>query len=127
VTTGDIGLLLNAGLYRERILGEPALAALLQADVGANPEDPHGAGHGTFSFDVANGACGPLTALHIADGFLRAGTVEHALVVASDVDPGRGLAPTVPVRGERRRSRVPLGRAGRGTGGVQMGDSARGR
>ncbi|HZD01423.1 MAG TPA: 3-oxoacyl-[acyl-carrier-protein] synthase III C-terminal domain-containing protein [Actinomycetes bacterium] len=96
VTARDIDLLLNAGLYRERILGEPALAALIQADVGANPEDPHAGGHGTFSFDVANGACGPLTALHIADGFLRAGTIRHALVVASDAGPGRGLAPRFP-------------------------------
>ena len=96
VTTGDIDLLLNAGLYRDRILAEPALAALIQADVGANPEDPHPGRHGTFSFDVANGACGPLTALHIADGFLRAGTIQHALVVASDTNPGRGLAPRFP-------------------------------
>ena len=72
VTASDIDLLLNAGLYRERMLGEPALAALIQADVDANPGDPRAGGHGTFSFDVANGACGPLTALHIADGFLRA-------------------------------------------------------
>ncbi len=96
LTTHDIDLLLNAGLYRERILGEPALAAMIQADVGANPEDPHPGGHGTFSFDVANGACGPLTALHVADGFLRAGTVERALVVASDAHPGRGLARRFP-------------------------------
>jgi 3-oxoacyl-[acyl-carrier-protein] synthase-3 len=96
MTTNDIDLLLNAGLYRERILGEPALAAMIQTDVGANPEDPHAGGHGTFSFDVANGTCGPLTALQIADGFLRTGTVEHALIVASDADPGRGLAPRFP-------------------------------
>src|SRR6266511_1636477 len=96
VSAGDIDLLLNAGLYRDRILAEPALAALIQADVGANPEDPHPGRHGTFSFDVANGACGPLTALHIADGFLRAGTIQHALVVASDTNPGRGLAPRFP-------------------------------
>src|SRR5512132_3639039 len=88
VTASDVELLLNAGLYRERILGEPALAALIQADVDANPGDPHAGGHGTFSFDVANGACGALTALHIADGFLRAGTVRRALVVASDAGPG---------------------------------------
>jgi 3-oxoacyl-[acyl-carrier-protein] synthase-3 len=96
VAASDIDLLLNAGLYRDRILGEPALAALIQADVGANPEDPHEGGHGTFSFDVANGACGPLTALQIADGFLRTGTIQHALVVASDADPGRGLAKRFP-------------------------------
>ncbi|HZD71645.1 MAG TPA: 3-oxoacyl-[acyl-carrier-protein] synthase III C-terminal domain-containing protein [Actinomycetes bacterium] len=96
VTTDDIDLLINAGLYRERILGEPALAALIQEDVGAHPEDPHEGTHGTFSFDVANGTCGPLTALHVADGFLRAGTVERALIVASDADPGRGLARRFP-------------------------------
>jgi 3-oxoacyl-[acyl-carrier-protein] synthase-3 len=88
---GEIDLLLNAGLYRDRNLGEPALAALIQEDIGANPEDPHGGGHGTFSFDVANGSCGMLTGLQVADGFLRAGTIRHALVVASDADPGSRL------------------------------------
>jgi 3-oxoacyl-[acyl-carrier-protein] synthase-3 len=33
-----------------------------------------------------------LTGLQVADGFLRAGTIRHALVVASDADPGRRLA-----------------------------------
>ena len=85
----DVDLLINAGIYRDRNLAEPALAALIQEDVGANPEDPHREGHGTFSFDVANGACGVLTALQIVDGFLRSRTIECALVVASDADPGR--------------------------------------
>ena len=96
LAAGDIDLLVNAGLYHDRILGEPALAALIQEDIGANPEDPHPGGHGTFSFDVANGSCGMLTGMQIADGFLRAGTVRHALVVASDADPGRRLAPGFP-------------------------------
>jgi 3-oxoacyl-[acyl-carrier-protein] synthase III len=51
---------------------------------------------GTFSFDVANEACGMLTALQVVDGFLRAGTVRHALVVASDTGPGHRLAPGFP-------------------------------
>jgi 3-oxoacyl-[acyl-carrier-protein] synthase-3 len=93
---GDVDLLLNAGLYHERILGEPALAALIQEDIGANPEDPYAGGHGTFSLDVANGSCGMLTGLQVADGFLRAGTIRHALVVASDADPGHGMAPRFP-------------------------------
>lgn len=96
LAAGDIDLLVNAGLYHDRILGEPALAALIQEDIGANPEDPHPGGHGTFSFDVANGSCGMLTGMQVADGFLRAGTVRHALVVASDADPGRRLAPGFP-------------------------------
>ncbi|MCV7057840.1 3-oxoacyl-ACP synthase III family protein [Mycolicibacterium gilvum] len=85
----DVDLLINAGIYRDRNLAEPALAALIQQDVGANPENPHSEGHGTFSFDVANGACGVLTALQIVDGFLRSRTIACALVVASDADPGR--------------------------------------
>ena len=92
----DIDLLINAGLYHDRHLGEPALAALIQEDIGANPEDPHAGGHGTFSFDVANGSCGMLAGLQIADGFLRAGTIRHALIVASDSRPGRRLAPGFP-------------------------------
>ncbi|HET6950599.1 MAG TPA: 3-oxoacyl-[acyl-carrier-protein] synthase III C-terminal domain-containing protein [Acidimicrobiales bacterium] len=94
----DVDLLVNAGLYHERNMGEPALAALIQEDIGANPEDPHPGGHGTFSFDVANGACGMLTGLQIADGFVRAGTVRHALVVASDAHPGRHTAHRFPFR-----------------------------
>jgi 3-oxoacyl-[acyl-carrier-protein] synthase III len=87
----ELDLLINAGIYRDRNLGEPALAALIQEDVGANPEDPHPGAHGTFSYDVANGLCGPLTALQIVDGFLRSGAINRALVVASDADPGHHL------------------------------------
>jgi 3-oxoacyl-[acyl-carrier-protein] synthase III len=92
----DVDLLINAGLYRDRNLGEPALAALIQEDIGANTEDPHADAHGTFSFDLSNGVCGVLTALQIADGFLRSGTVQRVLVVASDADPGHGLSKDFP-------------------------------
>jgi 3-oxoacyl-[acyl-carrier-protein] synthase III len=92
----DLHLLINAGIYRDRNLGEPALAAIIQDDIGANPEDPHCDAHGTFSFDIANGACGVLTALQIADGFLRSHTISRALVVASDADPGRRASERFP-------------------------------
>ena len=96
IEPAEVDLLLNAGLFHDRLLAEPALAALIQEDVGANPEDPHGEGHGTFSFDVANGSAGVLNALQIADGFLRAGTIRQAVIVASDADPGHGMAPGFP-------------------------------
>jgi 3-oxoacyl-[acyl-carrier-protein] synthase-3 len=96
VRAPDVDLLLHAGLYHDGNLGEPALAALVQEDIGANPEDPHEGGHGTFSFDIANGACGMLTGLQVAEGFLAAGTARRALVVAGDADPGRRLAPGFP-------------------------------
>jgi 3-oxoacyl-[acyl-carrier-protein] synthase III len=92
----DLDLLINVGLYRDRNLGEPALAALIQEDIGANPEDPHSDKHGTFSFDIANGVCGPLSALQVVDGFLRSGSIRRALVVASDADPGHGLSASFP-------------------------------
>ena len=92
----DVDLLVNVGLFHDRILGEPALAAIIQEDVGANTEDPHGEAHGTFSFDLANGSAGVLSALQVADGFLRARTIEHAVIVAGDADPGHGLAPDFP-------------------------------
>jgi len=92
----DLDLLINAGIYRDRNLGEPALAAIIQEDIGANPEDPHSDAHGTFSFDIANGACGVLTALQIADGFLRSQTISRAMVVASDANPGRRASERFP-------------------------------
>lgn len=95
-SANDLDLVLNAGLYRDRNLGEPALAALIQEDIGAHPEDPHVDTHGTFSFDVANGTCGILTALQIADGFLRSGAIKYALIVASDADPGHGMSDHFP-------------------------------
>lgn len=92
----DIDLLVNAGVYRDKNLGEPALAALIQEDIGANPEDPHDDAHGTFSFDVANGTCGILTGLQIVDGFLRSSTIGCAVITASDADPGHGLSQHFP-------------------------------
>lgn len=96
VAPSDVDLLINAGLYRDRNLGEPALAALIQDDVHMNADDPHPGSHGTFSFDVANGVCGPLSALQVTDGFLRAGAIRRAVVVASDANPGHRLAPAFP-------------------------------
>lgn len=92
----ELDLVVNAGIYRDRNLGEPALAAMIQDDIGANPEDPHTGAHGTFSFDIANGACGVLTALQIVDGFLRSHAVQLALIVASDADPGHGMSERFP-------------------------------
>jgi len=92
----ELDLVVNAGIYRDRNLGEPALAALIQDDIGAHPEDPHAGSHGTFSFDIANGACGVLTALQIVDGFLRSRSIRRALVVASDADPGHGMSERFP-------------------------------
>lgn len=91
-----IDLLVNVGIYRDRNLGEPALAALIQHHIGANPHDPHSGAHGTFSFDIANGTCGVLTALQIVDGFFRTRVINCAMIVASDANPGFGMSQHFP-------------------------------
>src|SRR4030095_9996123 len=73
-----------------------ALAAMIQQDIGANPENPHADTHGTFSFDISSARCGVLTALQIVDGFLKSHAIDCALVVASDPDPGRGMSEHFP-------------------------------
>jgi len=83
----DVDMLINTGLYREDNMGEPALAALVQEDIGASPGHLPAGGHGTFSFDLLNGTCGVLNAIQLEAGMLRSGVIGLGAVVASDVDP----------------------------------------
>ncbi|HLH58356.1 MAG TPA: 3-oxoacyl-[acyl-carrier-protein] synthase III C-terminal domain-containing protein [Streptosporangiaceae bacterium] len=83
----EIDMLINTGIYREDSMGEPALAALIQEDIGANRGDPPIGGRGTFSFDLLNGTCGVITAIRLESGFLRSGVVRLGAIVTSDVDP----------------------------------------
>jgi 3-oxoacyl-[acyl-carrier-protein] synthase III len=83
----EIDMLINAGLYRNDNMGEPALAALIQEDVGANLGQPPVGGHGTFSFDLMNGACGVVNAIQVQAGMLRSGVIGLGAIVTSDVDP----------------------------------------
>jgi 3-oxoacyl-[acyl-carrier-protein] synthase-3 len=85
-----VGLLVNAGVYRDGSVMEPANATFMQRLLGANLDVGSAAGRGTLSFDLANGACGVVSALQVVDGFLGTGSVERALVVSSDVDPTPG-------------------------------------
>ena len=94
----DIDVLVNAGVYRERGLGEPALAALVQQDVHANDHRPQPGSHGTFSFDIDNAACGVLTGVDIVRGLLESGTAALGLVVASDSGANPVQARRMPYR-----------------------------
>jgi 3-oxoacyl-[acyl-carrier-protein] synthase III len=84
---GDIDMLINVGIYREDSMGEPALAALIQEDIGANLGHPPNGGPGTFSFDLLNGSCGVITAVQIESGLLQSGVIRLGAVVSSDVQP----------------------------------------
>jgi 3-oxoacyl-[acyl-carrier-protein] synthase-3 len=99
---GDVDMLINAGVYREDNMGEPALAALVQEDIGANLGQPPVGGHGTFSFDLINGTCGVISAIQLEAGLLRSGVIRLGAIVTSDVDPNLkdpGSAPFRPTGG----------------------------
>ena len=86
----DVQLLVNAGIYLDRNIQEPAIAAMIQEDIGANPQPEPGVRQGTFSFDVRNGGCGLLTGIELVHGLLASRTIEVGLVVATDADPEPG-------------------------------------
>ena len=94
----DLDMLINAGVYREDSMGEPALAALIQQDIGANPVRPPAGGQGTFSFDLVNGMCGVLNGIQIEAGLLRSGVIRLGAVVASDTEPDLSEPRPLPYR-----------------------------
>ena len=98
LASGDVDMLINAGVYREDNMGEPALAALIQEDIGANPGQPPSQGHGTFSFDLINGTCGVINAIQLEAGLLRSGVIRLGAIVTSDVDPNPKDPRSVPFR-----------------------------
>ncbi|MFG2395113.1 hypothetical protein ACGFYF_40530 [Streptomyces lavendulae] len=88
VAPSFVSVLINVGVYRESNTFEPALAALIQKDVGINldylvdPEPSAG-----FSFDLMNGACGVLNAVQLAQSLLDTASADHVLIAAADVHP----------------------------------------
>lgn len=86
IAPSQVGVLINTCVYRDSNTMEPALAALVQkeAEIGLEyaVEDPL-----TFSFDLMNGACGVLDAVHVASSLLSTGSTEHVMVVSGDTHP----------------------------------------
>jgi 3-oxoacyl-[acyl-carrier-protein] synthase-3 len=97
-TANDIDMLINVGTYREDNMGEPALAALIQQDIGASLGQPQAGRTGTFSFDLLNGACGAITAIQVESGLLRSGVIRLGAVVSSDVQPNLDKPPGIVLR-----------------------------
>ena len=87
----DVDLLINTGIYRDKNIGEPAIAALIQQGIKANPGVREDGGQGTFSFDLANGGCGLITAMNLVHNYMDAKDLDVGLVVTSDVDPAPGV------------------------------------
>jgi 3-oxoacyl-[acyl-carrier-protein] synthase-3 len=84
----QIDILINAGVYRDSNMAEPAMSALIQKEVGMSLDYiKHPAPKAGFSFDLMNGACGVLNAVQVAGAFLDSGHADYVLVVSSDAHP----------------------------------------
>jgi 3-oxoacyl-[acyl-carrier-protein] synthase-3 len=86
ITADQVGMLINAGVFRDHNISEPAVSALIQKRVGIGLEYRPGRVP-AFSFDLMNGATGLLHAISTADCFLATGEMEYALLVAGDTHP----------------------------------------
>lgn len=82
----DVRVLVNAGVYRDGHVCEPAIAAYVQHALGVNV-DFHG--RRTLSFDLLNGGVGMLNAAHLLVSQMHAGEIQVGMVVASDANPDR--------------------------------------
>ena len=89
----EMELLLSVGVYRSEFLTEPAIAALLAGNLKMNdcrePDDEHK----TFAFDLLNGALGFLNACYLVSELSRAGCLERAMIVASEIENNAQVMP----------------------------------
>nr|BBH90794.1 hypothetical protein KTC_55450 [Thermosporothrix sp. COM3] len=93
VKRNDIDLMIYSGVYRDELVCEPAIAALLQGELGINdlietPEEKK-----TFALDVFNGSIGFLNACHAATGMIQGQKAKTALVMAAEIENNREVAP----------------------------------
>lgn len=86
----EIGALINAGIFRDSNIVEPAIAALIQERLEITLAYAPGAVP-TIAFDVLNGGCGLLDALSIAESFFDTSDLVYALLVAGDTHPSTAL------------------------------------
>ncbi|MET9485936.1 hypothetical protein [Nocardia sp. NPDC006630] len=86
VRPDQVGVLINAGIFRDSNTVEPAVSALIQKAAGIGldyvKEDPR-----SFSFDLMNAGVGVLNAVQVAQSILATGSAEHVLIVSGDTHP----------------------------------------
>jgi 3-oxoacyl-[acyl-carrier-protein] synthase-3 len=78
---GEVGLLIHAGVTRDRHVCEPANAVYIQQRLGINVEFQ---GARTLSFDLVNGGCGMLDAAQLLCAMLQEGAARCGMVTASE-------------------------------------------
>lgn len=93
----QVDILINVGVYRDKNMVEPAMAALIQKEIGINLDFlRYPSPKTTFSFDLMNGACGILNGVQTAEALLQTGSAEFVLIVSSDAHPSGKPVPSFP-------------------------------
>jgi len=82
----DVQMLINAGIHRDGHYAEPAFACFIQKELGINTEFQ---GRQTASFDLLNGGCGLLNAIHVISTLIQSGGLEVGMAVASEANSDR--------------------------------------
>lgn len=92
IDRSTIELMISVGVYRTDFMTEPALAALLAGDIDINADQAAEDPVKTFAFDLLNGSMGFLNACHLICEMGRAGKIERAMVVASEIENNASIA-----------------------------------
>ncbi|WP_040812681.1 hypothetical protein [Nocardia concava] len=86
IEPGQVGVMINAGIFRDSNTVEPAVSALIQKAAGIGldyvKEDPR-----SFSFDLMNAGTSVVNAVQVAQAVLATGSAEHVLIVSGDTHP----------------------------------------
>jgi 3-oxoacyl-[acyl-carrier-protein] synthase III len=83
----EVELILFAGVHRDGLLCEPAVAALLAGALGINHDGAGARGRRTLAFDLTSGGVGFLKACLAASRMIGSGRFRNALIVSAE-NPG---------------------------------------
>jgi 3-oxoacyl-[acyl-carrier-protein] synthase III len=88
----DIELLISVGVYRTEFLTEPAIAALLAGELALSSGNQSSGEDVPLAFDLLNGSVGFLNACYLISELARAGDLERAMIVASEIENNSDVA-----------------------------------
>lgn len=74
IDRSEIGCLIHASVSRDFL--EPATAHVVHETLGLSPD--------AITFDLSNACLGMMSAVEVAEGFIRSGRIRHALIVAGE-------------------------------------------
>jgi 3-oxoacyl-[acyl-carrier-protein] synthase-3 len=125
ISIDDVDVLINAGVYRDNNMVEPAMSALISRELGLGLDYIKQPVKKTaFTFDLMSGGAGLLNAVQVASAYLATGDAEHVLVVASDAHPSNRRVDGFPYASVGGAFLLARGEAEQGFGRVQVSTSS---